>query len=691
MPDDQTVPFMDEAAKKKLGVRLYAEFEQYKKDRKTAEDGWLKNLRQFKGIYDPEVKSKIPADQSQAYPKITRTKVIATVARLMEMLFPQTEKNWGIEPSPLPDLSEADLQSVLDELAAVQEDPNAELTEEQIEKAIKAFAEGRAGRMSKEMDDQLDEIHYVDLARRIVFSAVLYSHGILFGPMVKVQKSRTWTKDPYSGRYKAVTVDKRVPYYEVGSVWDWYPDMSAKQFSQMDGSFTRYVLSRMGVAKLGDRPDFDKKAVKEYLQQHTTGNYKELHWETELRSDKSDRANVADLSGRKYEAWSRWGIVSGHELRACGVEISDEDLAIEVEANVWGLGEHIIKAVLNPYDEKIRPEHVFVYEDDEINLLGNGLPPVMRDSQMAICEASRMLLDNGSVVCGDMLEVNTAVLTPGQPLDVYARRVWLREDLGADANIPAVKAIKMDSHLPELQAIVQMFMGFADTETALPPPAMGDPTKGGSEAMRTTGGASMFMGAAALPIRDTVRNFDRFTTSFISSLYHWNMQFNTNEKIKGDYAVIARGSTSLIAKEVRAYALDSFSATLTPEERAELKTRKLLEERMKVRDLPLDLLEDPAVVDQLRKQQADEANQDKAAQTELLAAEIKKTLAEAFKDVSLATKAQVGASVDSFNATVEGIARAQEADQAGGAGTEEGGVSRTARAGAAGAAATGGD
>lgn len=691
MPDNQTVPVVDEAAKKKLGARLYALFEQYKKDRREAEEQWLKNLRQFKGIYDPEVEKKIPADQSKAYPKITRTKVIATVARLMEMLFPQTEKNWGIEPSPLPDVSEADLQTILDELAEQQEDPNAELTEEQIEKAIAAFAKKRAERMSIEIDDQLDEIHYVDMARRIVFSAVLYSHGILFGPMVKTQQARTWARDPYTGKYKATTIERRVPYYEVGSVWDWYPDMSAKRFEQMDGSFTRAVLSRHGVSKLASRPDFDAKAVKEYLRQNQTGNYKELHWETELRSKKSDRANVSDLSGRKYEAWSWWGVVSGHELRACGVGISDEELSLEVEANVWGLGEHIIKAVLNPYDEKIRPEHVFVYEDDEINLLGNGLPPVMRDSQMAICEASRMLLDNASVVCGDMMEINTAMLMPGQSLDIYARRAWLREDIGVDANIPAVRAIKMDSHLPELQSIVQMFLGFADTETALPPPALGDVTKGGSEAMRTSGNASMFLGAAALPIRDTVRNFDRFTTSFISSLYHWNMQFNTKESIKGDYAVIARGSTSLIAKEVRSYALDSFAATLTPEERAELKTRKLLEERMKVRDLPLDLLEDPAVVDQLRKQQADEANQDKAAQTELLAAEIKKTLAEAFKDVSLATKAQVGASVDSFNATVEGIARAKEADQTGNAGTEEGGVPRTARAGAAGAAATGGD
>jgi hypothetical protein len=267
--------------------------------------------------------------------------------------------------------------------------------------------------------------------------------------------------------------------------------------------------------------------------------------------------------------------------------------------------------------------------------------------------------------------------------------VWLREGVGADAQIPAVKAISMQSHLPELQAIITLFTQFADTETALPPSAMGDPSKGGSEALRTTGGMSMLMGAAALPIRDTVRNYDRFTTSFISSLYHWNMQFNPNEKIKGDYAVIARGSTSLIAKEVRAFALDNFAVSLTPDERMELSGRKLLVERMKARDLPLDLLEDEDTVAKNRAAASQDAEQQAAKQMEMLDAQIKKTLAEAFKSVGLATKAQVGASVDTFEAVVEGVSRAKEADQAGVEGTEAGGVSSSARAGAKGAAAAG--
>jgi hypothetical protein len=669
MADEAVVPVIDQEKMRTLGVTFASRFEQYKKDRRETEQQWLRNLRQFRGVYDPEIEKRIPADQSKAYPKITRTKVIGTVARLMEMLFPQTEKNWGIEESPLPDLSKDDLQLVLDQVTA--EAAGKEVVDSDIEKAIKSFAHEKSIRMSKEMEDQLDEIEYITLARRVVFSAVLYSAGLLKGPMVKSKKSREWTKDAM-GKLVATQVEKFSPFYEFTSIWDWYPDLSAKVFEQMDGSYFRHVMSRNQFSELAKRPDFMVDAIKNWLRANTSGNYKELDWEQELRT-KGDRKNLTDLTGRKYELWEWWGCVSGHDLRAAGVSISEAQLSQELEANVWGIGNVIIKAKLNPYDAKIRPHHVFVYEEDDINLLGIGVPQVMRDSALAIGEATRMLLDNASVVCGPMLELNQDLLVSGQSLDIHAFKVWLREGQGAESAQPAVRNITVDGHIPELRSIIELFMQFADTETALPPSAMGDVTKGGSEALRTQGNLSMLMGAAALPIRDTVRNFDRFTTSFISSLYYWNMEFNDDEKIKGDFAVIARGSTSLIAKEVRSVHLDQFAATLTPEERMYVSTKKLLLERMRARDLPEEILEEDEVVEQKLKEQADSAAATAQQQARLLNAEIRKLVAGAFKDFALAIKAQTGANVDTFNAIVEGIANGD--NQGGGAGASKAGSS----------------
>lgn len=671
MVDDVVVPAVDAEKMKKLGQKLHSQFGQYKKDRRETEQQWLRNLRQVKGIYDPEIESRIGADQSKAYPKVTRTKVIGTVARLMEMMFPQTEKNWAVSPTPLPDLSQSDMQTVLDELTAPGEDgaPPPDPTNEEIEKAIFAFAKGKATRMDKEIEDQLQEIEYITLARKVVFSAVQYSIGILKGPLVKKREGRSWKKNPLTGRLEATTVAQFAPFYEPVSVWDYYPDMSAKEFEQMDGQFQRHIMSRNQLSELKKRPDFEADIISKWLKDNTSGNYKELEWETELRT-KADRSNLTDLAGRKYELWEWWGFVSGHDLKACGVAISDEKLSMELEANVWGIGPVIIKSKLHPYDEKTSMYHTFVYEEDDINLTGNGLPQVMRDSQLAIAEAARMLLDNASLVCGDMLEINTDLLVPGQQLDVYARKAWLREGSGQDANLQAVRPIPMNAHMAELTGIINLFMGFADTETALPPPALGDPSKGGSEALRTTGGMSMLMGAAALPIRDTVRNFDKFTTSFIGSLYYWNMEFNPREEIKGDYVVIARGSTSLIAKEVRAGSLDQFRVTLDDEERAHVSTRKLLVERMKARDIPLDVLDDETEVNQRLAQQASVAQEQADQQGRLTDAEIKKMVSAAFKDVAMAVAAKTSADTETFNAIVGGITSAAESEKTSVGGSE---------------------
>jgi hypothetical protein len=670
-----------------IGGILWDTFATYEKDRRGVEEQWLKNLRQFRGIYDPEIEKIIPSDQSRAYPKLTRQKVIGTVARLMEMLFPRTDKNYSVRSSTLPNLSQADVQLVLDQLVA---EKGADLTDAVIEAGLKSLADEKAKLLEREIDDQLEEIDYVSLAKQVVFSAVLYGPGLLKGPGVVEEEGRTWTKGP-DGAWKASTVKVRKPFYEFVRCWDVYTDLSAKVLSQTDAEFQRHILTRVQVQDLAKRPDFMADQINGYLNAHRTGNYKPKWWENELRSKSADQANIAALNGRKFEAIEFWGRLTGQQLKDCGIAVPDEQLGLEIEANVWMIDNTVIKAVMNPYDSRTRGFHWFIYEEDDINLLGNGLPVCMRDSQMAVAEAARMILDNGSVVCGPQLEVNHTLLMPGQDLAVYARKVWLREDSGIDAQTPAVRNIAIDSHIPELISIVDLFMGFADAETALPPSALGDVSGQGKESLRTTGNLSMLLGAAALPIRDTVRNYDRFTKSFISSLGYWNMEFNPKPGIKGDFTVLAVGSTSLIAKEVRANALNLLSTTLTPEERMHISTRKMVTERIRVLDLPEELLEDEKVVIDKLAEQARSAQATAQQQGELMRAQIKGEVASAWKDLMLGLKAQAGANADTFNTIVEAVLneRTATADaaaaQAGGGGASPKGAGKPSRSGVAGA------
>jgi hypothetical protein len=158
----------------------------------------------------------------------------------------------------------------------------------------------------------------------------------------------------------------------------------------------------------------------------------------------------------------------------------------------------------------------------------------------------------------------------------------------------------------------------------------------------------MLRGDAALPFKDIVRSYDQFTQSVLQSLVQFNRKFNPDQAAEGDYDVIARGATSLIAKEVRGQQIDQISQTMTPEEKLHVDMRKLVEQRFKVRDL-LDLLVPKSEADR-RQQAMDQSNQQQTQQqNELMEANIRKLLSDAFKNVAQGQKNSATANAEAIN------------------------------------------
>ena len=88
----------------KLGAFVKGQLDSYINDRAYLERQCLKNLRQYRRKYDPEVLNLIAPDKSQSYPGDTRIKVKGAVAKVMEMMFPAQDKNWSITHSPNPSI-----------------------------------------------------------------------------------------------------------------------------------------------------------------------------------------------------------------------------------------------------------------------------------------------------------------------------------------------------------------------------------------------------------------------------------------------------------------------------------------------------------------------------------------------------------------------------------------------------------
>jgi hypothetical protein len=374
------------------------------------------------------------------------------------------------------------------------------------------------------------------------------------------------------------------------------------------------------------------------------------------------RVNVNEVKPEtsKYEAIIWHGKVNGQYLALAGCEVPDDKLTDQIDAEIWMLGNNVIRASLNPWialGVDVDMIHEFLFDKDDTSPLGFGLPSAIRDSQMGISAAVRMIMDNASVVCGPNIEINTDLLRADQDLgSTTAYKIWYREGMGQDAQFPAVRNVEIASHVDELMKIVDMFLKFVDMETFVGPATGGDMSKGPSEPFRTAAGASMLRGDAALPFKDIVRSFDGFTQSVIQSMVQFNRQFNPDRAPMADYNVIARGATSLMAQEVRGIQLDQLVSTLTDDERVEINMRKLARERLRVRDLD-DLLLTPEEAMRAKAQRDQQADQQQQSQQELQDANVRKLTAGAFKDMSQGQKNIALADIEKIKSTLDLLER----------------------------------
>jgi hypothetical protein len=227
--------------------------------------------------------------------------------------------------------------------------------------------------------------------------------------------------------------------------------------------------------------------------------------------------------------------------------------------------------------------------------------------------ATRIWLDNMALSSGPMVEVNTDLLAAGEdPTDIHPWRVFLRE--GGDGSMPAVRWYQPVANANGLNQIVEIFRRFADETTSLPSYTHGEQTQGLN---KTATGMSMLMGAANIALKSTIKNIDDFLIEpMIESLFHFNMEFGPNEKSKGDLRIVARGSTSLVQKEIQSQRLLQFLSIVGEDQSGVIKRTQLLRDIASSMDIePDDIIktEEQVALEQQQQQQLLQAQMQQAA------------------------------------------------------------------------------
>lgn len=610
-----------------LGARLSGTFQEYKDARKEAESEWLKDLRQFQGQYEPEILARLneAGARSKVFVGLTRTKVMAAYSRIIDLLFQHGDVFFACESTPVPDLDPMQAMQMRQMATAqVMEasqmmDPNMnedlvmarmEELEEELKKAEKRVADDAAKSMSIDIMDQLIESNAEQKLKESILEACIFGSGACKAGTVRIDRKQSYSMvtDPETGEegYALSVIEQPMPEVESVSIFDLYPDPYCTSLDDCDGLFRRHVLTRRQFRELADLPNFDSGMIKYLLKTNRTGN----HTEEEHERTRRKIAGINEHSeSNRFEVMEYWGCVDGYELKEHGIEVpEDADLSSDFSACVWLCSGKVIKVMLNPIKGYDIPYHIFPYERSPHQFWGTGVPRMMRDSQGTMNAATRIWLDNLAMSSAPMVEINTDLLAAGEdPTDIHPWRVFLRE--GGDGSMPMVRWYQPVANANGLNQIVEIFRKFADETTSLPSYTHGEQTGGLN---KTATGMSMLMGAANVALKSTIKNIDDFLMEpMITALFHWNMEYGTNQKSKGDLRIVARGSTALVQKEVQSQRLLQFLSLVSNPMDAGLVDRNQL-----LRDIAQSMDIDPDQIVKSEEQLALEQQQQLALQAE---------------------------------------------------------------------------
>jgi len=530
-----------------FGARLSRLAYEQVQARSQIDTRWLDDYRQYHGEYDPDTKERIrQAEGSELYVNITRNKTNAAEARLQDMLFPTDDRNWGIQPTPVPELERMKPGQMMAGPNGEQVDAGAAADDAMRE------AREKAEMMQSEIDDQLKESRYQIKARDVIHDAAVAGTGIIKGPVIVGRTRKHW-KTLEDGTSMLTITEALEPSAERVDHWDFFPDMSARHIEEAEFIFERHLWTKRQLREFANLPG----ALMEQVRAVVRGGKETGNIAKDYTNDIRAITGVDSVaSDTKYEVWEYHGPISKSELLDAldesGEPMDEEEadeLDDEVEAVVFFSGNSVLKVVLNPMDTGERPYSVFCWEKDESSIFGFGIPYLMRNPQKVINASWRMMMDNAGATVSDIIVVNKEIISPAdgswtsQP---GKKKLYFLKDKTRSVN-EAFANFTIPNHQVELANIFNMARQLADEETNLPLIAQGEQA---SHVTKTSSGMAMLMNSANIVLRRAVKNWDDdMTRPTITRFYDWNMQYSSKADIKGDYTVDARGSGALLVRE----------------------------------------------------------------------------------------------------------------------------------------------
>ncbi len=530
----------------------------------------LDALRRRKGEYDPAKLAAIrAAGGSEIFIGITGQKCRDAEAWIRDIDTPAGETPWAIDPSPVPELPPDEIDEIRREVLMRAQAMTAagmalEMSPEDYQDRIASRmrdemqeeAKERARRMADLVETQMQAAKWNRVFRAFVGDLVTFPAACIRGPVIRRRKRMAWVQD--GADWRADVADELRPEFDRVSPLDLYPSADA---TDMARSYMCEVMSmtRSDLAAMIGVPSFSEAAVRAALDEYDRGGARG-DW---LAYNDSERERVEGRDSARagsdtdtMRALSYWGSVPGKWLTEWGLA-GITDPQAEYQVNVWLVGRHAVRAMLNDDPLGRDPYHITSFARVPGSFWGSGVPDLCEDAQDGANAAARALANNVAFASGPLTEMDVSRFPNGIAPPIQPWQRFEVDSYGVQRTDPAVRFYQAEMHGAELIGVIEFWLDKADQVTGIPRYMHGDQEATG--AATTMGGLSMLMAASAKGLKDVLGNIDADVLEpAVERMIEHNNRYSTDPAVKGDLHARALGGNSMMMRERQAQMRSEF-------------------------------------------------------------------------------------------------------------------------------------
>lgn len=512
---------------------------------------------------------KATEGRSTVFIGITRPYVDAAVARVADMLLPTDDRNWAIEPTPVPDLvalmddatpvsddagnvmtrpvvdqdgapvmgpAIADGQAILGPDGQPMMQPQSEpVRAKDVVAEMMAAARKKSDRAQSRIDDWHSEGQFNAEIRTVIEDAAKIGTGVLKGPFPARKRGRAILRTAEG--FAVMMKEEVIPKSKRISAWNLFPDPACGEnihagayvfeYDQMNG---RQLLELRGL------PGYLDEEIDAAFEEGPKSSF------AEAPRGQKQKGTEKDL----FDVWFFTGHVKSELLETCGCEVPSGLHLIPAALTL--VNDRIIKASISHLDSGEFPYDVMTWQRRDGTWAGKGVARQMRTCQRGLNAAARNLMDNAGLSGGPQVVVHRGAIVPADGnWTLTPRKLWYTADDADSVNVrEAFMVFNIQCLQRELMDIIMWFLKMAEDVTGLPMLIQGQQGK----APDTVGGMTMLFNNANSVLRRIARLFDdRVTVPHVTRYYEYLLIYGQDDEEKGDFQIKARGSSALVERD----------------------------------------------------------------------------------------------------------------------------------------------